>query len=126
EPDPLGHADDKTPTGILATWMEASARAASKAELSRLPLGSLRGLHQAGHDDRVQVAQGPVHQAAQDGPVPRCAPADEGAVGSWGQRDLGPVIAPRDAAQAGVDKPLARLDVEDFLNRDGVPEPVPL
>jgi hypothetical protein len=53
----------------------------AEAEASRLVLGSLCGLYQAGHDDRVQVAQRPVHQAAHDGPVPRCAPADEGAVG---------------------------------------------
>jgi len=49
----------------------------------RIPLapGYLCGLYQAGHDDRVQVAQRGVHQAAHDGPVPRCAPADEGAIG---------------------------------------------
>ena len=106
--------------------MEASAGTASEAEVSRLALGSLRGLRQAGHDDRVQLTQRRVDQAAHDGPVPRCAPADEGAVGCRGQRDLGPVIAHRDAAQHGVGQPLARLDIEDFLNRDRVPEPVPL
>jgi hypothetical protein len=76
-----GCATWPTAQACEAIWMETSAEAASNAEVSRLGLGSLCGLHQAGHDDRVQVTQRPVHQAAQDGPVPRCAPADEGAVG---------------------------------------------
>ena len=70
-----------------ATWTQcgpalpaSAGRAAVKAGVSRLALGGLRGLHQAGHDDRVQVTQRPVHQAAHDGPVPRCAPADDGAI----------------------------------------------
>ena len=50
-------ADHKTATGILATLNGSVGRAAVKAGVSRLALGSLRGLHQAGHDDRVQVTQ---------------------------------------------------------------------
>ena len=57
--------------GVVGVEVKA-AGATSQAEVSRLALGSLRGLHQAGHDDRVQVTQRRVDQAARwSGPTMR-------------------------------------------------------